>query len=253
MLDIADYEKYRQWWKKQAPGSPGFQRSYSAETPLGDILQVDFNFHESLVKIQLEVSRERGKTYVATVKNGSIIKEKDVTSARNLPLYNKIYPYKDLLSCLPDKDLLESLSGAYDVYIPDFPKEEREKPADFNEFVSTKYDHIFGIRRETWLQKYFRRRREEKERIRLLRDPLRQRIRRRFFGEVSDLILGSAISFLVYNYYFDFILTGLMLGIMGFFTGGLDWWIRKRDPLLTKVMLFILAGSWFFYNGYTRY
>ena len=249
MLDHTDYKKYKTWWKRSSP-STGFQRSYTAETPLGDIIQADLNFHDKLVKLSLEVSRERGKNYIATVKNGSIIKEKDVTSGRNIPLYNKIYPYKDLISCIPDDDFLEAISGAYDIYKPVFPEEFSYGSTDR---ISTKYDHIFGIRRETFLQKFFRKWREERQRIKQERGPLWKRVKRRLPGELHDLVLGAAVSTAFYYHYFDYVILGLVLGSMGIFTGGMDWWLRKRDPLLTKVLLFLTVGSYFFYNGYTRY
>jgi len=230
--------------------SPGFQRSFTAETPLGDIIQADLNFHDKLLKLTLEISRERGKTYTASIKNGSILKEKDITSGRNLPLYNKIYPYKDLISCIPDTDFLEAVSGAYDIYKPNFPEQFEYGRVDS---ISTKYDHIFGIKRETYLQKFFREWKENRIRIKKAKGPLWQRIKRRSLGELHDLILGTSLSTAIYYHYFDYVILGLMLGTMGVVTGGMDWWLRKRDPLLTKVLLFLIAGSYFFYNGYTRY
>ena len=248
MLDYSDYRKYKEWWKRQTPGSSGFQRSFIAETPLGDIIQADLNFHEKLVRLTLEVSRERGKTYISTIKNGSILKEKDLSSGRNIPLYNKFYPYRDLIACIPDPDFLEAISGVYDIYLPDFPQRESERYRE-----STKYDHIFGIRRESYWQKFLRQWREERIRNKIAKGPLGKRIKKRFFGEVHDLLLGAGISAAFYFHYFDYVILGLILGTMGVFTGGLDWWLRKRNPLLTKVLLFLTAGSYFFYNGYTRY
>lgn len=249
MLSYSDFTKYKNWWKRCAPETPGFHRSFMAETPLGDIIQAELNFHDKLVKLSLEISRERGKKYIATIKNGSIIKEKDLTSGRNLPLYNKFYPYRDLISCIPESDFIEAIAGAYDIIKPEFP----ENDSNPGVFTSTKYDHIFGIRRETFLQKFFRERREKKLREKLERGSLLFRIKRRILDEISDIVFGVAISTGFYFQYFDYVILGLALGTMGILTGGLDWWLRKRDPLLTKVLLFLIAGSYFFYNGYTRF
>jgi hypothetical protein len=258
-MDLAELETYRSWWKKQASQIAGFTRSYIAHTPQGDVLEADFNFHDKLVRLSVELSQESGKNYAATIKNGSIIKEKDITSGRNYPIARKMRPFRDIFSCLPDADLLDSLGGAYEISLVPLGKVERrvgrgvyEEDLSFGRQglpESTKYDHIFGIRRETWFQKWRRLRREQ----RVQKEPFWVRFRRRFWADSSDLVLGTALAWVVYNYWFDYVILGLALGVFGFFTGGLDWAFRKRNPLLLKVLSFLCLGSYFFYNGYTRY
>ncbi len=260
-MDFNELETYRSWWRKQNSRIPGFNRSYIAVTPSGDTLEADFNFHEKLVRLSVEVSQENGKNYAATIKNGSIIKEKDITSGRNYPIGRKVRPFREMFSCLPDSDLLESLGGAYEISLTPLGKKvERrigrgvyqEDESGYGRFdlpISTRYDGIFGIRRETWFQRWRRRRWER----RINREPFWIRFRRRFWSEVHDLVLGASLAWVVYNYYYDYVILGSALGAFGFFSGGLDWTFRKRNPLLLKVLSFISLGSYFFYNGYTRF
>ncbi|WCL48990.1 hypothetical protein [Leptospira sp. GIMC2001] len=260
-MELHVLETYRSWWKKQNSQLPGFTRSVKATTPDGDVLEADFNFHEKLVRISLEIANENGKIYSATIKNGSIIKEKDITSGRNYPISRKVRPFKDIFSCIPDADLLDTIGGAYEISLTPLGKviERRVgrgiyQQEDFAGYqsglpLSTKYDSIFGIRRESWFQKWKRRRMER----RIYRDPFWVRFRRRFWAETHDILLGFGLAYFVYNYWFDYVILGLALGAFGFFSGGMDWALRKRDPLLLKVLSFLSLGSFFFYNGYTRF
>jgi hypothetical protein len=260
-MDFNELETYRSWWRKQNSRIPGFNRSYIAVTPTGDTLEADFNFHEKLVRLSVEVSQENGKNYAATIKNGSIIKEKDITSGRNYPIGRKVRPFREMFSCLPDSDLLESLGGAYEISLTPLGKKvERrigrgvyqEDESGYGRFdlpASTRYDGIFGIQRETWFQRWQRKRWER----RINREPFWVRFRRRFWAEIHDLVLGAGLAWVVYNYYYDYVILGSALGAFGFFSGGLDWTFRKRNPLLLKVLSFISLGSYFFYNGYTRF
>ncbi|NUM42862.1 MAG: hypothetical protein HUU45_14680, partial [Leptospiraceae bacterium] len=128
MLSEGDFQAYRKWWKKGKSSLRGFHKSYKAITPDGDVLQADFNYHERLVHLYVEVSGERGRAFSANIKQGSIIREKDITTGRSGSIKNRIHPFRHIFSCIPDNDLLESLGGAYDIsrtslgkpsYIPD--------------------------------------------------------------------------------------------------------------------------------------
>lgn len=257
-MELEELETYRSWWKKQNSSIPGFNRSFIAHTPSGDVLEADFNYHERLVRLSVEISEENGKNYAATIKNGSIVKEKDITNGRNYPISRKIRPFKDIFSCLPDADMLDSLGGAYEISLVPLGKVEKRLGRGVYEDEygggsslpeSTRYDHIFGIRRETWFQKWLRKRWER----RIQREPFWVRFRRRFWAETQDMVLGTGLAWVVYNYWYDYIILGLALGVFGFFSGILDWLWRKRDPLLVKVLSFLSLGSYFFYNGYTRF
>lgn len=262
-MELEELETYRSWWKKQNSSIPGFTRSFIAHTPSGDVLEADFNFHDRLVRLSVESANENGKNYAATIKDGSIIKEKDITSGRNYPITRKIRPFKEIFSCLPDADLLETVGGAYEISLTPLGKTENrigrgiyeDEPGSYGSSDpwklpdSTRYDHIFGITRETWFQRWLRKRWERK----IQKEPFWTRFRRRFWGETLDIIVGMGLAWVVYNYWFDYVILGAALGGFGLLAGGWDWAFRKRDPLLIKVLSFISLGSYFFYNGYTRF
>ncbi|PJZ68054.1 hypothetical protein CH373_04625 [Leptospira perolatii] len=243
MASYQDYSVLRRWWKPEVPAAKGYTKSYQAKTPDGDILQADFHYHDRKIRLTLEVAGENGRIYVATVRDGSILKETDLTNGRSYPLYSRIAPFRDLLSSLPDKDALQILGGAYGVSPEPLggPSRKEREPWEF----STRYDHVFGSRGgfRIWDRLFTR---KEKE-------PLWPRIRKRIWGDFQDLCIGTISAFGIWYAYFDFYLLGFALAVFGLLFGGLDWILRGRDPLLSKTLVFLGLGSYFYYYGFTKF
>jgi len=243
----------KQVWRKQKPRTPGFIRAFTTVTPLGDILEAEFNFHERLVRLTAEIKEERGRIYATTIRNGVVLQEKDVSSGRAYPVFRKIWPFREYYSAIPDKDLVATIGGSYEIYSPSDPKDAEEgayrRGRSSDSPYSTKYDSVFGIIRETRFQKWLRKRREAK----LLRGTLWERFKRRIWGDLQDLCLGVGLAPFVYYAYYDYVLLGWSLACMGMVVGLLDFLVRKRSVLFTKVLSFLSLGSYFFYNGYVYF
>ncbi len=239
-------------WRKQKPRTPGFIRAYTMETALGDVLEAEFNFHERLVRLAVEIKEEKGRIYAATVRNGTVIQEKDVSSGRAYPVFRKLWPFRDYFSTLPDQDLLASIGGCYDIFPPFVPEPlDREgREGRGSRFPSsTRYDSVFGIVRETRFQRWRRERREARK----ARGSLWTRFKRRVLGDLQDLSLGFGLAYLIYITYYDYVILGWTLAGLGMAAGLLDFLVRKRSVLFTKVLSFLSLGSYFFYNGYVYF
>jgi len=232
-------------WRKTKPRTPGFIRAYSYENPVGDRLEVEFHFHDKKVKLSASLKEEKHRTYEALVQDGSVVQEKDITAGRSYPVYRKLWPFRDAYSNIPDRDLILAIGGCYEIY-PLFDPEAYRK---ISERKFHRYGSVFGLAKETFWQKYWRRRRERQ----LGKDSLWKRFRRRFWGDLHDVVLGGTISYLFYHLYYDLVLLGLVLAFSGMLAGLLDLSFRKRSILLTKVLSFLSIGSYFFYDGYTRF
>ncbi|MEM7183339.1 MAG: hypothetical protein AAF518_20675 [Spirochaetota bacterium] len=241
MANKPDYLSYRTWWKPSRVKTAGYQKVYVAKTPEGDILRADYNFQEDLVRLELKPASEGGKTYVAVVKKGTAIREQEVTQNRNLSLKRKIAAFKHIFSCIPDDSLLQSLSGIYGLAKVSLGRDESDLSLDKSGDYSTK-ESLPG---ESFFDRLRRPRRQKAP-----KEPLWQRVKQRFWGEFHDATVGVGLAFLVYQYFFDYVILGFALGALGFLFGGLDWTLRKRDPLLAKVLIFVVVGSYFFYTGY---
>lgn len=219
----------------------GYQKAYVAKTPEGDILRADYNFRDNLVRLEIKPASEEVKTYVSVIKKGTSIREQEITANKNLSLKKKISAFKHILSCIPDDDLLNSLGGKYGISRSSLGREESDKTTDSSGEYSTK----ISIPGESFFERLKRPRRPKKPRL-----PLKQRIKQRIWSELHDGVLGITTAILVYQYFFDYIILGFALAALGFLFGGMDWLYRKRNPLLSKVLIFVVIGSYFFYTGY---
>lgn len=232
-------------WRKQKPRIPGFVRSYFCETPLGDKLEADFNFHEKLVRLTVEIREEKNRIYSSTIQDGLVLAEKDMTSGRAYPVFRKIWPFREHFSDLPDPDLVIAIGGCYDI----FPLFDPEAYRRISERKFSRYDSVFGFKREGFWERFWRERREAKHE----RGSLWQRFKRRFWGDLQDIAVGTLACFAIYHFYYDFVFLGLSLATTGMVAGIMDFIVRKRSILMTKVLSFLSLGSYFFYNGYTRF
>lgn len=243
MLYESDYDLYRTWWKRARPHTQGYQKCYQAKTPQGDLLQVESNFHEGLVKLQLEPADEKGACYTCTIKKGTIIREREVNSGSSASLKKKFLPFKVLFSCLPDEDAIKSVGGSYGIiWIPSF----RKKAGNLSVEVPNFSDSTLP-KPNFWQRVMQSRRTKHQGKSRW------QRFKERATDDLQDSALGLSFGAVLYFHFFDFVLLGWVLAVLGVLFGGLDWAFRDREPLITKVLLFFLAGSYFFYTGYTQY
>lgn len=237
--NASNLELYRKWWKKKRSNLSGFQKCYIAETPNGEKLRADYNSKESLVKLSLELPKKRG-SYSATIKKGVVIREKDDSGRTNVSVRQKFIPYKDIFSSLPNDDLLRTIGGVFDISTVSLGKREVDK-ANAEEKESIQF--------ESFLDRLLRKRQERIAKY----GTVRQRIKRRFWGDFHDAVIGTSLGTCIYYHFFDYFILGLSLISLGVAFGGLDWFLRDRDPLITKTIIFLLIGSYFFYTGYTYY
>lgn len=246
MVYESEINHYRSWWKRTRVQSQGFQKAYRAKTPAGDVLLVEFNFHESLVKIQLEPSHEHGSSYSSTIKKGVIIRERDVLNGTSYSLKKKFYPFRIIFSCLPDDDILDTIGGIYEISrIPLFRTRSIASPQD----IGADTDFERAIPEDPWYKKFLGSIGSPGETVRSYISNLRERA----VDDVNDSVLGFSMAAVLYFHFFDFVVLGWTLAFLGFLFGGVDWIIRDRNPLLIKILLFLVVGSYFFYTGYTRF
>lgn len=237
----SDFKLFRTWWKSSKPITHGYNKSYIAKTPGGDILRVEYNFKEGIVKLSIRNASEKGKEYIAIVKKGTSIREKDISTNSNIPFKKKLLPFRDIFSSIPDDEILKSLGGIYGISIISRGIDQEDKTPDLTGEFSVKP----SIPGETFFQRLRRVHPKQPKK------PLWQRIKERFWGEVHDLAIGASLSIAIYFNYYDYIVLGASIAALGFVFGGLDWIVRNRAPLLSKVVLFLIIGSYFFYTGYT--
>ena len=240
MLYDSDYEGFRTWWKRSKNPARGFFKSYRAVSLVGDVFLVDYNFHENLVRLSLEPASEKGKTYTTTIKKGTIIRERDVFNAVNTSLRKKFYPFRDIFSCIPDDDVLNSIGGVYDISRVSLGKRIQDSTGT----VDAGQEQGIGTdsARKTYLSRFADRLRESYTDFKI-----------RFLDDLYDSVLGVSVCVAIYLHFFDYVVLGFSLAFMGILFGGLDWILRNRTPFYLKVMSFLSFGGYYFYTGFTRF
>jgi hypothetical protein len=237
MLYDSDYEGFRTWWKRSKSPARGYFKSYRAVSPVGDVFVVDYNFHESLVRLSLEPASEKGRTYTTTIKKGTIIRERDVFNATNASLKRKFIPFRDVFSCIPDDDVLTSIGGVYDISKVSLGK----RTQDSSSFVALESETT-ALRGKSYFNQLADRAKATYVEFKL-----------RFLDDLYDSILGVSVCVAIYLHFFDYVVLGFSLACMGIFFGGLDWILRNRTPFYLKVMSFLSFGGYYFYTGFTRF
>lgn len=239
MLYDSDYEGFRTWWKRSKNPARGYFKSYRAVSPVGDVFVVDYNFHENLVRLSLEPASEKGRTYTTTIKKGTIIRERDVFNATNASLKRKFIPFRDIFSCIPDDDVLNSIGGVYDISRVSLGKKVQDSmPSVVTDSIETSPGFVgkspFKKFKDRLAKSYFD-------------------FKIRFLDDLYDSILGVSVCVAIYLHFFDYVVLGFSLAFMGILFGGLDWILRNRTPFYLKVMSFMTFGGYYFYTGFTRF
>ena len=219
-------------WKVQPSKREGYYRSYSMATPEGDHLEVDYNHGRSMVHILLTVEEEHGRQYVAVIKSGTILRERDATSSRPADLSRRMQHFVHLFGFLRDEGLLRAIGGTYG--IPMAPT-----LTDAPRFLSRSLPSLrppgFWVQLRRLLAK-----RRAQERL-----PRRwhERALRRLPAEVGDGCVGGL---LVGGAFLGWLNLTELAGYLGFWavlSGALDWLIRGRDPFLPKVVALLVVSA----------
>ncbi|MCB1324229.1 MAG: hypothetical protein KDK35_03335 [Leptospiraceae bacterium] len=230
--------RLRSLWKANPSAQEGYTRNYSTETADGDIISVDFNFARQMVRIALSVAREHHRQYIAVIKSGTVLQERELAGKRSLDLTSRIAPVAGYFRFLPDEMLLRSIGGNYGVpLLPDLPGSSYAREHLPIHPLRQKFQPLRSLRR------YLTRKRERALRP---RGPVR-RFFRRLPAEIWDLTLGGLLC-LAYTWG-GLNLTELAgyLGVAGLVCGAWDWVWRQRDPFMPKVLAFMAASGFAVY------
>ena len=227
-----DDRNLRHLWNVRPSEEEGYARCYFTETDDGDQLEVDFNFAREMVKITLTLDAEYGRQYVALVKSGTILQERDITSRHSVDLTSRLAPFAGLFAHLPDEPLLRSLGGNYG--LPTEPTEVPRQRRHIPDIVPLDTFNLFEQ-----IRRYLRKKRELESRP----APFYVKWLRRLPDEIFDLGLGAAFFYAFTLGYMNIAEFAAAVGFLGVFAGAIDWCWRQRDPFLPKVSILLAASA----------
>lgn len=219
-------------WKRRPSEIHGYTRTlyYNAEN--GDYLRVDFNIHEKKVRLYLEDAEEGGIPYFAVIHDGRLTVEKNASTGRPVSLYGKFHRRAGLFSTIPNNRALKLVNQHYG--IKGKVKELAEKRGQRKKEL------------EKTRTRYFK----EEHAAAASQRSAGTIVRRLGFIDFVDLIVGISLCLAFYYLENSFVHAGLCSGLFGISIGLWDMFLRKRDPIIFKIGLFLLAGISSYVYGY---
>ena len=235
---IDEQASLRNFWKIRPSQADGYIRNYHIEFSDGDKISIDYNYSRQMVRINLQLADENGREYLAIIKSGTILQEREIASKRPVNIHSRVAHFLPYFRALPDPGLLKAIGGNYDIPIePITPQGFKSGRIDF---------HLFPRRAGlfTRLRNYLEKKREIERKGSVFR-----RFFRRLPAELADISLGMV---LLIAYLHQMVNIGELaagLGFLGVFSGALDWVWRQRSPFVPKVALLLaMSGSAVFFQ-----
>jgi hypothetical protein len=199
--------------------------------------QVKVEANRAQGQVRLEVKTLQGEHYESIIKQGVVLREKDMKTGALADLTDHISIYRKDFSSLPDTPLLELIGGNYGILTEFLGTAERIVVKEGS--LATRFwkaikglpasiRHLFG---NLWRN------------FRYYNASARP-------ADFVDMAVISAATYTAFTYNFDYLSAGFTLCIMAALTGLVDWLIRKREPWLMKIYASVALGSVAVYRGY---
>lgn len=204
-------------------------------TEEGDYLRVDYNMKERSVRLYIEPAAEPGKAYFSLINSGRVTAERDYISGKNISAAAKFHPKSRYFSTITDAGVLQLINHNYGIAINPQSLRPAAGSSDIIEETREKYFNKDG-------DSAIISRKNKGKRV-LLKMPIR-------WFDFLDLVNGliiMALSLLVSN---SFIVVGLVSACWGIILGAIDIFWREREPIFTKIVVFLFVGIALMIYGY---
>lgn len=208
---------------------------YTTMTMHYDQIKVEAN--RATGQVRLEVKTLRGEHYESIIKQGVVLREKDLKTGALTDLSDHISIYRKDFSSLPDTPLLELIGGNYGILTEFLGTAERivvNEGGAGRRFLKIIRNFL------PWLKSVFRRSWGD---FRYYTQSMR-------VADLIDMALIGGAAYAAFTYNFDYLNAGFTLCAMAALTGLFDWLIRKREPWLMKIYASVALGSVAVYRGY---
>lgn len=229
-------------WKKTKP-SPGYNRAYIAILADKSKFIIEYNFVREIVKIEYYPSNDY-KYYYAIIQRGTILQEREFPSHRPISLFSKINNFRNFFSYLPDEQVLKTIGGCYNI-----PTKSLH-PQSISEFdIVQLKKRIYNFKPKNFL-KSIKRYLEQKE---IKQSQLKgiYKILYRLPDDVFDILVQIVLFYQFYTGKLTSLAFSFYSIFYGIFSGVVDIYWRRRNPLIIKTLFSIIPGLiifWFYYQ-----
>ena len=199
--------------------------------------QVKVEANRAAGQVRLEVKTLRGEHYESIIKQGVVLREKDMKTGALTDLSDILSIYRKDISSLPDTPILELIGGNYGILTEFLGTAERIVVNDTT-LAKRLMRGIRGIL--PGLRALFSRGWSD---LKYYNNSMRK-------ADLVDMTLIAGATYAAFTYNFDYLNAGFTLCIMAALTGMVDWLIRRREPWLLKIYASVALGSVAVYRGY---
>ena len=217
-------------WKSRRSELSGYRKMYYMNTEDGDYLRADLSTGNDTIRLYVELESDGGAGYISIIKDSKITVEKSSISSKLGNFSDKFSSNAEMFSTLPDASFIKLIAGNYGITArkstAERLKETRRKY--FKEAKVKIFKH-----EETYEPK------TSSRRVKI------------GFTDLIDFLIGTALSiavFLAFDY--NFIAMGITSAAFGIIVGTIDIFVRMKELVATKMVIFILAGAISYVYGY---
>ncbi len=225
-------ESKKVYWKRRPSEIRGYQRTLYLNADNGDYIRVDYNLKEKRVRLYIEDTEEGGIPYYSVISSGKITAERNASTGRAFSLKEKFSQRADIFSTLSNRDVLKLINKNYGI------GEERQ--------VTRKKDQERQRELERTRDRYFKAEGKSdsgssssgriNKKIRLI--------------DGIDLFVGANLCLGFYYFNHTLISVGIIAAFFGILLGIIDIFFRRREPIFSKIVFFIITGASLYVYGY---
>ena len=219
-------------WKSRHSELSGYGKAYYINTEEGNYLRADIGNEKGTIRLYVELESEGGAGYASVIKDGEIIAEKSSSSQRSGDFSEKFEANAEVFSTLPNSSFLKLIAGNYGIISKNSVTERLEETR----------------------KKYFKDKKADKSKKEIIDASPRFWNRFKFkikFADFIDFFVGALIIYIAFwlsDYNLEVL--GAVSAIFGILIGSIDIFIRIKDPMFSKMFIFILIGIFLYAYGY---
>ena len=217
-------------WKSRRSELSGYKKMYYMNTEDGDYLRADSSSGNDTVRLYVELESDGGAGYISIIKDGKITVEKSSISNKFGNFSDKFSSKSDMFSTLPDVSFIKIIGGNYGITA-------KKSTADRLKETRRKYFKETQVKIFRQEEVYVPKSTSRRVQIGLI--------------DLLDFLIGVTLSFAVFlAFNYNFIAMGITSAAFGILIGTIDIFVRKKELVATKMVIFILAGAIFYVYGH---
>lgn len=221
-------------WKRRPSEIRGYERALYTTLDNGDYIRIDYSNGDQRARLYVEVQDEEGASYYSIISHGKITLERN-SSGRSTRVAEVLKDRAAEFSTIPNEDVLKLINNQYGVRSGSGKNVSEKEKQRQSEIAETR-------------KKYFRQNEENPYSSDDYADTPQSRIAFIDFFDIATGIIIGGIFFLLNQ--FSYMAMGASFVFWGILIGLFDIVLRNREPVFSKIILFLGAGTVLYIYGY---